>query len=54
METADRRTPPQDGFWLLRDEIDRIKKHIVTEGESPVMLERLKRLELMLELCLAP
>lgn len=41
-------------FALLQYEINRAKRHLEIHGESPLMRERLMRLEALLETCLAP
>lgn len=44
-------TDTGNSFGLLQYEISRVKSHLETNGESPVMRERLRRLEDLLETC---
>ena len=53
MTTVEVRTADTGNFGLLRYEIERAKNHLETQGESPVMRERLHRLEDLLETCLS-
>ena len=39
-------------FSLLRYEINRVKSHMETHGETPNLQERLERLESLLQTCL--